>query len=483
MVLADGTILELERGAHPSEGRRVDLETRRGRVTIAVPSYVMPRVPKHSAGYYAAPGMDLIDLFIGSEGTLGIITQVTFRVLSPAPQTALALIPCTSDAQGFALAGALRAASFATWRSNDAAGIDAGAIEHMDRRSLDILREDGVDAMNDVRVPEGTQLALLVQLELPAGTTAESAYADIGSALDDGGTDTSLGRFCRLLDEAGLLETTELAMPGDRRRADQLIAIREGVPTGVNQRVGRAKRDIDPRIEKTAADMIVPFDRFGEMAEIYRRGFEARGLDYAIWGHLSDGNVHPNVIPRTYDDVQRGKDAMLEFGREVARLGGCPLAEHGVGRNPVKQELLRQLYGDDGVEQMRAVKRALDPAWKLAPGVIFAPAHKGRLTSRPYNAGGSRAAPTLFVFIQVLLRVLVEARLADRRTEIIRLPLVVALSCRGLLVNHHSAHGVFRHIASIVLDSQHSCIHHLRLYEHPRPDFPMAPPAAARGGR
>jgi D-lactate dehydrogenase (cytochrome) len=92
-----------------------------------------------------------------------------------------------------------------------------------------------------------------------------------------------------------------------------------------------------------------------------------------VWGHISDGNVHPNVLPRSYDDVVQGKAAILEFGREVARLGGCPLAEHGVGRNPVKQALLRQLYGDAGIEQMRAVKRALDPEWKLAPGVIFDP--------------------------------------------------------------------------------------------------------------
>jgi FAD/FMN-containing dehydrogenase len=59
----------------------------------------------------------------------------------------------------------------------------------------------------------------------------------------------------------------------------------------------------------------------------YRRGFESRWLDYAVWGHVSDGNVHPNVIPRSYDDVVRGKEAILDFGREVARLGGCPLAE------------------------------------------------------------------------------------------------------------------------------------------------------------
>jgi hypothetical protein len=50
---------------------------------------------------------------------------------------------------------------------------------------------------------------------------------------------------------------------------------------------------------------------------------------------------------------------------------GCPLAEHGVGRNPVKQALLRHLYGELGIKQMRAVKHALDPTWKLSPDVIF----------------------------------------------------------------------------------------------------------------
>lgn len=371
VVLADGTVLDLTRGEHHADGRRLDIPAGHGTIQVTVPSYAMPHVAKRSAGYFAAPGMDVIDLFIGSEGTLGVITQVTFRILSPAPQTALALIPCTSEAQALELAAALRAGSIATWRTNDNAGIDASAIEHMDRRSIDILRDDGVDAKNNVKFPPGTELALLVQLELAAGMNAEAAYAQIEDALGENVPDTALGRFCRLLDRMGLLETTELAMPGDRARAEQLVAIREGVPAGVNQRVGVAKRDIDARIEKTAADMVVPFERFGEMAAIYRKGFESRGLDFAIWGHLSDGNVHPNVIPRAFDDVPRGQEAILQFGREAARLGGCPLAEHGVGRSPVKQELLRQLYGEAGIEEMRAVKRALDPGSKLAPGVIF----------------------------------------------------------------------------------------------------------------
>ena len=195
-----------------------------------------------------------------------------------------------------------------------------------------------------------------MQLELPPGTTASDAFDQIQSSAIDG----PFARFSRLLNEHGLLDDTELALPGDRHRAEQLIAVREAVPAGVNQRVGRAQREIDSRIAKTAADMIVPFDRFGEMMQIYRDGFLARGLDFAVWGHISDGNVHPNVLPRSYVDVERGREAILEFGRDVGRLGGCPLAEHGVGRSPVKQALLRGLYGDEGIAEMRAVKRALD---------------------------------------------------------------------------------------------------------------------------
>ncbi len=371
VVLADGTVLDVRRGRHRAVEGRFTLETRSGRVTVPVPSYVMPAVAKRSAGYHAAPGMDLVDLFIGAEGTLGVVTQVTFRSVSPAPQTSFALVPCRSEPEALAFVDRLRDASRETWRTADPSGIDAAAIENMDRRSIAILREDGVETRNQVSLPAGTAVALLVQLELAPDITPAAAYDQIERALSPSAPDTALTRFCRLLNGSALLDVTELALPGDRRRIEQLVAIREGVPAGVNQRVGAAKRDVDPRIEKTAADMVVPVGHFAEMMEIYRRGFETRALDYAIWGHISDGNVHPNVIPRSHDDVVRGKEAILEFGREVARLGGCPLAEHGVGRNPVKQALLRQLYGDTGIEQMRAVKRALDPHWKLAPGVIF----------------------------------------------------------------------------------------------------------------
>jgi D-lactate dehydrogenase (cytochrome) len=372
VVLACGCVLDLNRGDHITDrttGWTIACE--HGERRVVPGTYHMPNVAKVSAGYFAADTIDLIDLFIGSEGTLGVITSAVLRTLPEQPAFAMALITTTSEAAALALTGDLRDAAQATWHNGDTRGINVSAIEHMDRRCIDIVRDDGADRRNGIALAADSDVVLFVHLELPRGASAASLYDEVARALDRDATDTPMTRLCRLLDRHGVLDRTELAMPGDKPRLDQFLALREAAPTGVNRRVGDAKRDIDARIEKTAADMIVPFGRLAEMMRIYRDGYRRRSLDCAIWGHISDGNLHPNVLPRSYADVVAGKDAILEFGREAARLGGCPLAEHGVGRNPVKQQLLLQMYGTAGVDEMRAIKTTLDPAGILAPGVLF----------------------------------------------------------------------------------------------------------------
>jgi D-lactate dehydrogenase (cytochrome) len=186
-----------------------------------------------------------------------------------------------------------------------------------------------------------------------------------------GQEEAALARLQQVLDACGVASEAAVALPDDERTAQRFFELREAVPAGVNALVAAAKRTAHADIEKTAGDMIVPFDRLADSIALYRSGFERRGIDYAIWGHVSDGNLHANVVPRTLDDVVNGRDALIEMARGIIAMGGSPLAEHGVGRSAMKQRLLRELYGEDGIEQMRAVKRALDPQWKLAPGVLF----------------------------------------------------------------------------------------------------------------
>lgn len=372
IVLADGEVLDVERGqcrAHPDgyfEIVSVSGEARR----VPIPTYRMPDVPKRSAGYHAEPGMDLVDLFVGAEGTLGVITAVELR-LAREPARLAGWITYPKEGDALAAVTRLREASHETWRSRDPRGVDVAAIESMDRRCLQLLREDGKDRENGLSLAADADTAILFQAELPPGTHADAVIGQASLAGGPQGGDTMVGRLLRCLGDGPTLDSLALALPGDRRRAEQLLAVREAVPEAVNTRIGDLQRSGLSRVRKTAADMIVPFERLGGMLALYRRGFEERGLDHALWGHVSDGNIHANVLPRSEDDVASGEGAFLEFGAEVARLGGCPLSEHGVGRSACKQELLRRLYGDRGVEEMRRVKRALDPGHKLAPGVLF----------------------------------------------------------------------------------------------------------------
>ena len=279
-------------------------------------------------------------------------------------------MPVAAEPAAIKLVKELREAAIATWRTGDPNGIDIASIEHLDARSIQILRDDGIDRRLDIALPSGSAIVLLIDLELPPAIAAGDLWRVIESALDDDAVDSPLTRFCRLLARHGAMDDAEITLPGDRSRVAAFAELREAVPAGVNRRVAQAKQR-DQAISKTAADMIVPYARFDEMMAACRRLFAERDLDLAVWGHISDGNVHPNVIPRCAADVEQGRDAILALGAEVIAMGGSPLAEHGVGRNPIKQQLLVQLYGETGVAAMRALKLSLDPYASLASGVIF----------------------------------------------------------------------------------------------------------------
>ena len=190
--------------------------------------------------------MDCIDLFIGAEGTLGIIVDATLRVLPALPALALALVPVSSEDSWLPLVDQLRRASQATWRDRDPRGIDVAAVEYLDRRCLDILREDGIDRKQRHRAAgrrPGRAARSSWSCRRAWTRPARSMRSDPRWIRPR--QTRALARFCRLLDAHGVLEHTELAMPGDMRRADQLLAFREGAPAG--RESARRRRQADDR--------------------------------------------------------------------------------------------------------------------------------------------------------------------------------------------------------------------------------------------
>jgi D-lactate dehydrogenase (cytochrome) len=373
-VLFNGDLLVLERGQQVARrGESFQIRLSDGReLVVPVPDYRLPELKKVSAGYHSADPLDLVDLFVGSEGTLGLITAVTLRLVARPAAVLTGLVFLDDGRLALLLATALRDAAQRARERDDPRGPDIRSIEWLDEPSLGILRERGATRRLRIDLPGDSRAALLFEIELPQaadGEQVQQVLADYLARRPDQ-ADAPLVRLFRILEDHRALERLELAFPGDEERQRAYNGLREALPVHVGEILAELQR-VDPDVQKVGGDLIVPFEELSAMIEFYRRGFERRSLRYAIWGHLSDGNLHPNPLPRSSREVQLAFEAMLEFADEAGRRGGCPLSEHGVGRSPLKQKILRRFLGDSAVECMRRIKRAVDPELRFAPGVLF----------------------------------------------------------------------------------------------------------------
>ena len=374
VLLANGDLLEIERGqalARPGEWFRIG--TSDGRVVdVPTTSHRLPALRKISAGYFAADPLDLVDLIVGSEGTLALVVDADLDLVRRPEAIVTGLAFLESDAAALRLAEALREAGRNARGGTDSREPDVRAVEFVDGAGLDLLRRHGDAERLRITVPDDARAAILLETEVPGWPGREAAEAAILAALDGGGAthDGPVFRLVRILAAHLPADALELALPGDEMRAAALSAFREAVPKRVNEILAGRRRE-SPGVRKVGGDLIVPVDRLEGALEAWNLALDRAGLEHATWGHVSDGNLHPNTLARDADEVVRAEAVLLALADDAIARGGAPLSEHGVGRGALKQEMLRRFVGDDAVARMRQIKRAFDPEWRLAPGVLL----------------------------------------------------------------------------------------------------------------
>jgi FAD/FMN-containing dehydrogenase len=310
MVLADGAQLAIARGD------AIDFDP--GTIPL-------PAVTKNTAGYLLRPGMDWVDLFIGAEGTLGVVTEARVGLLPAAPAVLAGVVFFADDD------AALDAVD--QWRATG-----ARMLEYFDRPSLDLLR---------ARFPE-----------IPTAAQAAILFDQALTSEDDPEVDAWLER----IQAAGAFEEESwfALSAADRERFRQF---RHALPELVNDTVRRAGA------LKMNSDYAAPIARNREMLAYYRehleRAFPGR---YVIFGHIGDAHVHVNIFSDPADPG-RAADLLRDFARQAVALGGTVSAEHGLGKR--KRHLLELQYSAEDIEKMRAVKRRLDPANILGRGTLL----------------------------------------------------------------------------------------------------------------
>jgi D-lactate dehydrogenase (cytochrome) len=324
IVLASGEILDLRRGEVRADANR---KLRLGKsIELTLPDYRMPATRKNASGYFIAPEMDAIDLFIGSEGTLGVICEIEVRLL-PKPEGLLSGVVFFADE-----ADVLALVADARKRA------DARAIEFFDNESLNFLREKYPN------VPSEAAGAIFFEQE-----TTEATEEKV------------LSQWLELLDEHHALSDSWFAT--NEQDQAKLREFRHQLPVLMNEWFAHYKQ------RKVSTDMAVPDDAFPGLFHLYKDTLRISNLRYTIFGHIGDNHVHVIILPRNDDEGARARELYVEFLKYAASVGGTLSAEHGVGK--LKRDYLRLFYTDAQLRAMATIKKALDPNGILGRGNIF----------------------------------------------------------------------------------------------------------------
>lgn len=270
-------------------------------------------------------GYNLRDLFIGSEGTLGVVTQVLLKLL-PKPvarQTLLATF-AAMDAAAAAVSAII------------AAKIIPCTLEFLDQTTLRCVED-----FARIGLPRDADAVLLVETDGHPAAVADEALR--------------IEEICRLGGATTL-----------RRAADAAEAVRLATAR-------RSAFSALARLRPTTIleDVTVPRSELADMVRAIRQIAQKHRLTIATFGHFGDGNLHPTILTDERDtaEMHRVEAALAEIVDETLRRGGTITGEHGVGL--AKKPFLRRQLGDQSFELLRLVKRALDPDGLLNPGKIF----------------------------------------------------------------------------------------------------------------
>lgn len=338
VVTVSGDRFMLERGVHTLLGNSFIYKGQE----YTFPSISKPHT-KNSIGYSYYEGMDLVDLFIGSEGTLGIITSLKIQ-LSKKPHGILSLLQffsCSERALDFVIAARERLKE------------NTLSLEFLDEKALSYAMKGEVSFGAQIsRILSHTKGGVIfAEFEYDSDETFEALIVSIESEI------LAIGEKM----ENGVCAMTETEVQEMKR-------FRHAVPEALNALVAERKLTI-PELRKVATDMSVPSEHLHGIYKLYCEYLNKEGLEYAIFGHAGDNHFHVNMLPQSLEQMQKALELYKKIAEDVVRLGGAVSAEHGIGR--LKKDFLKIQYNSTVIEGMKDIKRVFDPSWRLNRGVLF----------------------------------------------------------------------------------------------------------------
>jgi D-lactate dehydrogenase (cytochrome) len=339
VVLPDGEVIYLERGKQKANGYDLTLTTQSGKTnSLQIPDYTFPDV-KNASGYFVKKDMDATDIFIGSEGTLGIITKIKLKLLPQPEDTISCVLFFDNDISALNFLEEARDTSYQNKKNNINDNINALALEFFDERALKFLAKDFS------AIPESAKAAIWFEQESTADTF-----------------DVILEAWNTLMQRHNVNEETAWFAFSDADK-EKIKDFRHAISWKVNEYVARNN------FRKLGTDVAVPDKEFRKFYFTLQMWAKQSNIDFVAYGHFGNSHIHLNLLPKTETEFNEGKSLYGKICEEAVRLGGTISAEHGIGK--AKRDYLLIMYGEANIRKMAALKKSLDPNIILGIGNIF----------------------------------------------------------------------------------------------------------------
>jgi len=340
VMLASGEVLEIPRGKYfaTPAGEFTIIDSKGNETIVTSPRYTMP-LTKNAAGIFSAPNMDLIDLFIGSEGIFGAITEIEVALQKWENPISIVQFFLSDD----------KAIDFVITLRKEKS-IRPEFIEFYSSHSLDLLRKKQKDDPKVVGMP-------------PIPDYAKSAvFFDL--QFNPESKDHDYSKLEEIVYRCG--STLAMSWAGyEQRDLERFKNFRHVLPETVNTIIAERKKKI-PELYKLGTDLAVPDYALEKIWAFYKSILEEAGLEWVAFGHIGNNHIHINIIPRSLEEMKEGLSIYREFAKKAVALEGTISAEHGVGK--IKKEFFSIMFSDTELKEMKEVKIALDPGFMLNPG-------------------------------------------------------------------------------------------------------------------
>jgi D-lactate dehydrogenase (cytochrome) len=339
IVLADGEILHLKRGEYIANKYDLHIKTESGKeINILLPKYDMTSA-KNSAGYFVKPEMDAIDLFIGSEGTLGVITKIKIKLLQAPEKIISSIVFFEDEDNALYFIQKVREISYTSRAYRNIQAIDALSLEYFDSKTLDFMNAEYK------QIPSNAKAGVWFEQEV---TKANEEFF-----LDQWLT---LIREFNGDEESAWFAFTEADM-------EKLKIFRHAIPEKINETITKNN------LKKLGTDVAVPDIKFRELYKYSKQAAEESKLLYVIYGHFGNSHMHLNLLPKNEEEYVKGKFIYNDICKKAIELGGTISAEHGIGK--LKTTYFMEMYGEKIIKKMAELKKVLDPNMILGRGNIF----------------------------------------------------------------------------------------------------------------